>query len=103
MTLDKKTIREGDQVWVSSAGCHAGDPFAHVYGGTVVAVGADGGIVYRTESGRVDSCPSWMGYTFTATEAESWHAAADDLQQLAHAILAKVDECRAKARGEVPA
>lgn len=103
MTLDRKTIKEGDQVWVAHAGCHAGDPYASVYGGVVVAAGSDGTFCYRTAEGRVDTCQWWSLVTATATEAEAWQAAADQLQKIAHALLAKVDECRTKAHQEVTA
>jgi len=101
MKLDKKSIKEGDEVWVASAGCHGGEPYAHVYGGVVVAAGGDGSFCYRTADGRVDTCHRWMWSPASSTEAESWLAAAEQLDKIAAGLTAKANECRAKAGAEV--
>lgn len=101
--LDRMTIREGDEVWVAHAGYH-GEPYAHVYGGVVVAAGSDGSFVYRTPGGRVDNVAAWhVTALVAATEAEAWAAAASELASLAGRVAAKAAECRAKAEVEVVA
>jgi hypothetical protein len=101
--LDRKSLREGDEVWVVNTGYYSGEPYAHVTGGKVVVVGDDGGFVYRTAEGRVDNRPTWMTGTVVATEAEAWLAAASDLASLAARVAAKAIECRTKAAAEVAA
>jgi hypothetical protein len=101
--IDRMTIREGDEVWVAHAGCDHSGPFAHVYGGTVVAAGGDGGFVYRTAEGRVDSCQTWSTATIAATEAEAWEAAAAKLATISSQVAKLAAECRAKAAVEVVA
>jgi hypothetical protein len=101
--MDRKNLREGDEVWVAHAGYH-GDTYAHVYGGTVIAAGDDGGFVYRTADGRVDNVPAWNTHSLvTATEGEAWMAAASYLASLAARVADKAAECRAKAAVEVVA
>jgi hypothetical protein len=101
--MDRKSLREGDEVWVAHGYCTNGEPSGHVYGGTVVAADEAGGFVYRTRDGRVDSCPSWSTATIAATEAAAWGLVADKLDALAAAVAAKAAECRAKTRVEVAA
>ena len=101
--LDRKEIREGDEVWVSHAGYYSSEPYAHVYGGVVVAVGADGGFIYRTAEGRVDTVAAWNHCGVNATEAEAWLAAASELDRLAAKFGDKAAECRGKAAVEVVA
>jgi hypothetical protein len=101
--MDRKNLREGDEVWVVNTGYYSGQPYAHVTSGTVVVVGDDGGFVYRTADGRVDNKPAWMIGLVVATEAEAWLAAASDLASLAARVADKAAECRAKATVEVVA
>jgi len=51
----------------------------------------------------MDSVPAYWVCTMHASEADAWHAAADKLQQLAHEVLAKVDQCRSNASEGVTA
>jgi hypothetical protein len=102
--IDRKAIREGDEVWVAHVGYYSGDPYAHVYGGVVVAAGDDGGFIYRTAEGRVDSVPAWnVVCCIAATEAECWMATASRLATIAAEVADKAAECRAKAVVEVVA
>ena len=104
MALKRKEISVTDTVFVAYSGCDHSGPYARVNGGEVVATGEDGSFAYRrSDSGNIDSVPAYWVCTVHATEAEAWHAAADRLQQIAHELLAKVDDCRAKATPEVPA
>jgi len=97
MALNRKEISVTDTVFVAYAGCDHSGPYARVNGGEVVATGEDGSFAYRRlDGGNVDSVPWYWACTVHTTEAEAWHATADKLQQLAHEVLAKVDECRAK-------
>jgi len=101
--LDRKSLREGDEVWVVNTGYYSGDAYAHVTGGTVVATGEDGSFVYRTSSGRVENRAAWMTGHVAATEAEAWLVAASDLASLAARVADKAAECRAKAAVEAVA
>jgi hypothetical protein len=102
MALNRKEIRVTDAVFVAYAGCDHSGPYARVSGGEVVATGEDGSFAYRRiDSGNIDSVPAYWVCTVHATEADAYRAAADRLQQLAHEVLAKVDECRAKAMSGV--
>lgn len=94
--IDRKAIREGDEVWVSHAGYYSGEPYAHVYGGVVVAVGADGGFIYRTAEGRVDTVAAWNHCGVNATEAEAWLAAGRELDRVGGRFCEIAAECRAK-------
>jgi hypothetical protein len=98
MIVNRKELKAGDEVWVAHAGCYTGEPYGHVYGGKVLAVGNDGGFVYQTAGGRVDNCHAWSAVVITTTEAESWVAVADQLDKIADGVTAKADECRAKGR-----
>jgi len=98
--IDRKSLREGDEVWVAHTGYH-GDPFAHVYGGVVVATGDDGGFVYKKSDGRVDNVPAWNTTAIVAgSEADAWLAAASSLATLAAEVADKAAQCRVKALGE---
>jgi hypothetical protein len=102
--IDRKTIREGDEVFVAHTGYYSGEPYAHVYGGVVVAAGEDGSFCYRTADGRVDNVPAWNVVScIAATEAECWMAAASRLATIAAEVAEKAAECRAKAAVEVVA
>jgi hypothetical protein len=101
--IDRKNLREGDEVWVVNTGYYSGDAYAHVTGGVVIAVGDDGSFVYRTHKGRVENVQGWMTGLVVATEAEAWLAAASDLASLAARVADKAAECRAKAEVEVAA
>jgi hypothetical protein len=104
MALNRKEIRVTDTVFVAFAGCDHSGPYARVNSGEVVATGEDGSFAYRRfDGGFVDSIPPYWVCSVHATQAEAWDAAADKLQQLAHEVLSKVDECRAKAMPKVPA
>jgi hypothetical protein len=104
MALKRKEISVADTVFVAYAGCDHSGPYARVTGGEVVATGEDGSFAYRRfHSGNIDSVPAYWVCTVHATEAEAWGANADKLQQLAHEVLAKVDECHAKAMPGVTA
>jgi hypothetical protein len=104
MALDRKTIKATDTVFVSYAGCDHSGPYARVDGGEVVATGEDGSFAYRRfNGGRMDSVPAFWVCTMHASAADAWHAAADKLQQLAHEVLAKVDQCRSNASEGVTA
>lgn len=98
--IDRRSLREGDEVWVAHAGYH-GSAYAHVYGGVVVAAGEDGGFVYRNSDGRVDSVQGWNTTAMVAaSEADAWLAAASSLANLAAQIAEKAVECRQKAAGQ---
>ena len=101
--IDRKSLREGDEVWVVNTGYYSGDAYAHVNGGTVVATGEDGSFVFRTSKGRVENVQAWLSGTVVATEAEAWLAASSELASLAARVADKAAECRAKAETEVPA
>jgi hypothetical protein len=101
--MDRKSLREGDEVWVVSTGYYSGDAYAHVNGGTVLATGEDGSFVYRTQKGHVENVQAWLYSTVVATEAEAWLAAASDLASLAARVADKAAECRAKAAVEAVA
>ena len=103
MAVDRKEISVTDTVFVAFACCDHSGPRARVSGGEVVATGDDGSFVFRKHDGGIETIAAWSSYSVHATEAEAWHAAADRLQQIAHELLAKVDDCRAKATPEVPA
>lgn len=96
MTLDRKSLRDGDRVCVAHAGCDHSGPYAHVYAGVVVAAGGDGSFVYRTDAGRVDTVQPWSVCSITATEAEAWEIAATRLAKLAESLTRLAAECRAK-------
>jgi hypothetical protein len=100
--MDRNTLREGDEVWIAH-GFYNGEPHGYVYGGKVVAADADGGFVYRTAEGRVDSCPSWSSAAIAATEAEAWGLVAEALATIASRVAKLAIECRAKAAVEVVA
>ena len=100
--LDRKSLREGGEVWIAH-GFYNGEPHGYVYGGKVVAADADGGFVYRTADGRVDSCPAWSSARIAATEAEAWGLVAEALATIASRVAAKAIECRTKAAAEVAA
>jgi hypothetical protein len=101
--MDRKSLREGDEVFVVNTGYYSGDAYAHVTGGTVIATGKDGSFVYRTSKGRVENVQAWLHGTVVATEAEAWLAAAGELASLAARVADKAAECRAKAEVEVTA
>jgi hypothetical protein len=101
--LDRKSLREGDEVWIAHGYCNNSEPSGHVYGGTVVAADAEGGFVYRTAEGRVDSCPWWSSAAVAATEAEAWGMVADSLATIASKVAKLAVECRSKAAVEVVA
>ena len=104
MALNRKEISVTDTVFVAAAACDHSGPYARVSGGEVVATGENGSFAYRRfDSGNIDSVPVYWVCTVHATEADAWHAAADRLQQLAHEVLAKVDQCRSNASEAVPA
>jgi hypothetical protein len=103
MTINKKTLRAGDQVWVTFVNVDAGGPHAWVYGGPVIAVSADGSFVYQRDGRQLETVRSYSVVTLHSTEAEAWEAAADRLSQIATSIDAKAAECRAHAHGEVTA
>jgi hypothetical protein len=101
--MDRKTLREGDEVWIAHGYCNNSEPHGYVYGGTVVAADADGGFVYRSADGRVESCPWWSSAAIAATEAEAWGLVAESLATIASRVAAKAIECRTKAAVEVAA
>jgi hypothetical protein len=103
MTLDRKSIKEGDTIWTVFTGCDGGGPFARVCGGDVVATDKNGSITYRDGRGSLETTHNWGIYTLHPTQAEAWEAAAERLQRLADQVAAKANECRAKAGGEVAA
>lgn len=100
MAIDRKTVRNGDTIYVAFAGCNYTGPFAWVRGGTVVAAGGDGSLVYQTEAGHVDSVPAWTASTVHATEAEAWSSAADQLAAIADQVVTEVADCRKRASGQ---
>lgn len=101
--IDRKSLREGDEVWVAHGYCNNSEPSGHVYGGTVVAADADGGFVYRSADGRVESCPWWLSAAIAATEAEAWGLVSQSLATIASKVAKMAIECRAKAEVEVTA
>ena len=102
--IDRKRLREGDQVWTAHASVGAGGPAAWVNGGTVLATGEDGSVVYRDQSGRVDTLAWWSTATVHPTEADAWLSAATRLATIAAQVAEKAVECRQKANGQgVPA
>ena len=103
MALNRKEITATNTVFVAYCGCDHSGPYARVTGGEVVATGEDGSFAYRRfDGGTLDSVPAYWVCTMHATEAEAWHEVADKLHKLAHEVLAKCDECRAKAMPGVP-
>jgi hypothetical protein len=100
MKLNAKDISVTDVVWATFAGCDYGGPFARVKGGEVVATGEGGSIVIRTAEGQIETFHNWGIYTLHTTEADAWAAAADRLQRISDAVVAKVIECRTKATGK---
>jgi len=101
--IDRKTVRVGDAIHVVHAGSNYDGPMCHVVGGIVMITGDDGSIVYRTEQGRVDTVHSWSATGLYGNEGDAWLAAAESLERMAAAFVAKASECREKAVAEVAA
>lgn len=98
--IDRKSLREGDEIWSAHATIGGGGPAAWVRGGVVIAAGQDGSVVYRDHAGGVDTIASWSVATLHKTEADAWLGAASRLATLAAEVADKAAECRVKALGE---
>ena len=100
--IDRKTVQIGDAIHVVHAGSNYDGPYYHVWGGEVIATGG-GSIVYRTADGRVDTVQSWSATGLYGSEGDAWLGAAESLERMAAAFVAKAAECREKASVEVAA
>jgi hypothetical protein len=101
--IDLIGIKETDTIWTEFSGCSHGGPFAVVKGGEVVAIGDDGTIAYRDQTGSIETYHELGVHSAHRTEAEAWEAAAKRLARIAAEVSARAAECRAKAGVEVVA
>ncbi len=101
--IDLIGIKETDTIWTEFSGCSHGGPFAVVKGGEVVAVGDDGTIAYRDQTGSIETYHELGIHSAHRTEAEAWEAAATRLAKVAAEVSARAAECWAKAGVEVVA
>jgi hypothetical protein len=101
--IDLVGISVTDTIWTEFSGCSHGGPFAVVKGGEVMAIGDDGSIAFRDQTGAIETYRDWGVHSVHETEAQAWDAAARRLARLAAEMSAKAAECHAKAAIEVTA
>jgi len=95
-------VQVGDSAYQSTAGYYNGEPYGGARGGEVIAVGDDGGIVYRDAAGRIGTIPAWALSLHAVREsrAEALVDSAEVLARIAASCAALSIQCRKEANSE---
>jgi hypothetical protein len=94
-------IQTGDQVWCQFVSVNDREQRAWVYPMTVLMITEDGGLVCRDERHDRTRVVDESVENVTRSEAEAWQACQKAFVRIAGECIAKADECRQRAGGEV--